>query len=60
MILLPDQNQTLRAIVVRADDPEFHPGQIMIMNFATETLAADPGGEKLTLPPGYRTIFLKN
>jgi hypothetical protein len=57
VILLPDKNQTLRAIVVRADDPAFRPGQIMIMNLAPETLAADLGGEKLTFPPGARTIF---
>ena len=57
VILLPDKNQTLRAIVVRADDPAFRPGQIMILNFATEILAADLGGEKLTFQPGSRTIF---
>jgi hypothetical protein len=57
VILLPDKNQTLRAIVVRADDPAFRPGQIMIMNLATEILAADLGGEKLTFQPGSRTIF---
>ena len=57
VILLPDKNQTLRAIVVRADDPAFRPGQIMILNLAPETLAADLGGEKLTFTPGSRTIF---
>lgn len=57
VILLPDKNQTLRAIVVRADDPAFRPGQIMIMNLAPESLAADLGGEKLTFQPGNRTIF---
>jgi hypothetical protein len=57
VILLPDKNQTLRAIVVRADDPAFRPGQIMIMNLAPEILAADLGGEKLTFRPGSRTIF---
>jgi hypothetical protein len=57
VILLPDKNQTLRPIVVRADDPTFRPGQIMILNFAREILAADLGGEKLTFQPGSRTIF---
>jgi hypothetical protein len=57
VILLPGQNQTLRAIVVRADDPAFRPGQIMIMNFAPEILAADLGSQKLTFAPGSRTIF---
>lgn len=57
VILLPDKNQALRAIVVRADDPAFLPGQIMIMNLAPEPLAADLGGERLTFPPGARTIF---
>ncbi len=57
VILLPDKDQTLRPIVVRADDPAFRPGQIMILNFAREILAADLGGEKLTFQPGSRTIF---
>jgi hypothetical protein len=57
VIVLPDKNQTLRAIVVRADDPAFRPGQIMIINLAPESLAADLGGEKLTFSPGSRTIF---
>lgn len=57
VILLPDKDQTLRSIVVRADDPAFRPGQIMIMNFASETLAADLGDQKLTFAPGSRTIF---
>ncbi len=57
VILLPDKDQTLRPIVVRADDPAFLPGQIMIMNFAPETLAAELGDQKLTFAPGSRTIF---
>jgi hypothetical protein len=57
VVLLPDKNQTLRAIVVRADDPAFRPGQIMILNLAPEILAADLGGEKFTFQPGSRTIF---
>lgn len=57
VILLPDKDQALRAIVVRADDPAFRPGQIMIMNFAPEILAADLGGEKFTFKPGSQTIF---
>ena len=57
VILLPDKDQTLRAIVVRADDPAFRPGEIMIMNFAREILAADLGGEKLTFQPGSHIIF---
>jgi hypothetical protein len=57
VILLPDKDRTLRAIVVRADDPAFRPGQILIMNLAPETLAADLGGEKLAFPPGSQTIF---
>lgn len=57
VILLPDKERTLRAIVVRADDPAFRPGQIMIMNLAPETLAADLGGEKLTFQPGSHIIF---
>lgn len=57
VILLPDKNQALRPIVVRADDPAFRPGQIMIMNLAPEILAADLGGDKLTFAPGSQTIF---
>ena len=57
VILSPDKSQTLLPIVVRADDPAFRPGQIMIMNFATETLAAELGEKKLTFAPGSRTIF---
>jgi hypothetical protein len=57
VILLPDKDQTLRAIVVRADDPAFRPGQIMILNLAQEILAADLGGEKLSFAPGSQTIF---
>jgi hypothetical protein len=57
VILLPDKNQALRAIVLRADDPQFRPGQILIMNLAPEPLAADLGGEKLTFTPGSQTIF---
>ncbi len=57
VILLPEKDQTLRAIVVRADDPEFRPGQIMIMNLAPETFTADLGDQKLTFAPDSRTIF---
>lgn len=57
VILLPAEGDELRAITIRADDPTFRPGQIMILNLARETLAADLGGEKMTFTPGSRTIF---
>ena len=48
---------TVRTLVVRADDPAFRPGQVMIFNLAQEALAADLGGEKLRFEPGSQTIF---
>jgi hypothetical protein len=48
---------TLRTLVVRADDPAFRPGQVMIINLAKQVLAADLGGEKLRFEPGSQTIF---
>jgi hypothetical protein len=57
VILLPEKDQTLRSIVVRADDPDFRPGQIMIMNLAPETFTAELGDQKLTFAPDSRTIF---
>jgi len=57
VIFLPDKENMLRAIVIRADDPKFRPGQIMILNLAQEPLAADLGGRKLTFAPASRTIF---
>ncbi len=57
VILLPGRGDGLRPVMVRADDPAFRPGQIMILNLAMETLAADLGGEKFKFAPGSRTIF---
>jgi len=57
VILLPAKDQTFHPILVRADNPAFRPGQIMIMNLASETFAADLGGQKLTFAPGSQTIF---
>ncbi len=57
VILFPNQKDTMRAVVIRADDPAFLPGNIMIFNLANQTLAADLGGEKLTFAPSSQTIF---
>lgn len=48
---------SLATIVVRADDPAFRPGQVMILNLAQETLAAELGSEKFRFDPGSQTIF---
>lgn len=57
IIVFPGKEDALRALVVRADDPAFRPGQVMILNLADQPLAADLGGEKLRFDPGSRTIF---
>jgi hypothetical protein len=57
VILLPGENDSLRAIVIPADDPAFRSGQVMILNLAAEPLAADLGDEKQIFPPGSQTIF---
>ena len=57
VLVFPGKNETLRTLVVRADDPAFRPGQIMILNLSGEPLAGDLGGEKLRFAPGSQTIF---
>lgn len=48
---------SLVTIVVRADDPAFRPGQVMILNLARETLAAELADEKFRFEPGSQTIY---
>ncbi|MGJ8656587.1 MAG: hypothetical protein ACSHX6_09045 [Akkermansiaceae bacterium] len=57
VLVLPAKEGALKAVVVRADDPTFRPSQIMIMNLANETFAAQLGEKKLSFLPGSRTIF---
>jgi hypothetical protein len=47
----------LRSTVIRADDPDFRKGDIMIFNLSAETLAADLGGRRLRFTPGSTTSF---
>ena len=56
-ILLPDAGKKLRCIIINADDPGFRPGNVMILNLAPETIAAELGDEKLLFRSGSRTIF---
>lgn len=57
VIVFPGKGDALRTLVVRADDPAFRPGHVMILNFADQPIAADLGGEKHRFDPGSRTIF---
>lgn len=56
-IILPVTNKKLRSIIIDAEDPGFSPGNVMILNLASEVIAAQLGDEKLTFRPGSRTIF---
>jgi hypothetical protein len=57
VMVFPGENETLRTLVVRADDPAFRPGNVMILNLSSQTLAGDLGGEKLRFEPGKQAIF---
>ena len=57
IILMFPKKQGLRAVVIRADDPGFRPGQVMIMNLAQETFFAELGEKKMRFEPSSRTIF---
>lgn len=56
IILFPSQNG-IRSTVVRADDPSFRRGDIMIFNLSTQPLAADLGGSLQRFAPGSQTSF---
>lgn len=57
VVVLPIAGKKLRTVAVRADDPAFRPGDVMIFNLARETFAADLGGRRLRFKPASQTIF---
>jgi len=57
VLIFPGKGDALKAVLVRADDPAFRPGHVMILNLSTESLASDLGGKKLRFDPGSQTIF---
>ena len=57
VLVFPFKEKELRAVVIRADDPAFRPGQVMIMNLGQEALAGELGSEKLRFAPSSKTIF---
>lgn len=57
VLLFPEEKNTLRAVVIRADDPTFLPGHIMIFNIANQPLTAELGEEKFTFTPDSQTLF---
>ena len=57
VLVFPGKGDALKVVLIRADDPGFRPGHVMIMNLATVTLAADLGGEKFRFAPASQTIF---
>ena len=57
VMLFPGEKDALRTMVIRADDPAFRPGNIMLFNLSAQPLAADLGGEKLRFAPSSQTIF---
>lgn len=56
VILFPTQ-KGIRSTVIRADDPDFRRGDIMIFNLSAQPLAADLGGTRLRFAPGSETAF---
>ena len=56
VLVFPGKGDALKAVVVRADDPAFRPGHVMILNLSAETLAADLGDEKFRFAPASQTI----
>ncbi len=57
VLLFPEEKDTMRAVVIRADDPTFLPGHIMFFNQAKEPITADLGGVNLSLSSDSQTIF---
>lgn len=57
VLMLPAGNGSVRPMVIRADDPGFRAGHVMILNLAPQPLAADLGGQRLEFAPGSRTVF---
>ncbi len=57
VILFPGEKNGVRAHVIRADDPAFRDGNIMIFNLSNLQLAGDLGGEKIRFAPSSQTIF---
>ena len=57
VLLFPDKDDAIRTAVIRADDPAFRPGDIMLFNQSEQRVEAELGDNKLNLEPGSETIF---
>jgi hypothetical protein len=57
VLIFPAKDESLKSVVIRADDPGFRPGHVMILNLSNEALGGDLGGEKLRFTPGSQSIF---
>lgn len=57
VIVIAHGDDSIHPHVIRANDPEFRSGDVMIMNLTGLSFEADLGQRRLGFEPGSRTIF---
>lgn len=56
IILVPANDDTYKAVVIRADDPKFSHGDFFFMNLSTREVLGSLGSVKLDLKPGSQQL----
>lgn len=57
LVIVFPSPEGLRSTVIRADDPDFRRGDIMIFNLSSQALAGNLGDARLRFTPGSTTSF---